>query len=211
MHQTQKDLLSLSRNVNLAEKSLREIGALIGVEHPQQVQHHLKQLQKKGFLVHDQTKNEIVNVNRKLTRERQFINIPIVGAANCGPAQLMADENIEGYLKLSRSMIRNKDVIAIRAEGDSMNKAKIDGGPIQTGDYVIVDYKQQAPNHGDYVLAVVDGAANIKRYYDDKPNGQVMLISESTYDYPPICIHESDYSDLMINGKVLKVVKQPKF
>jgi repressor LexA len=211
MHQTQKDLLSLSRNVNLADKSLREIGALIGVDHPQQVQHHLKQLQKKGFLVHDQTKNQIVNVNRKLTRERQFINIPIVGAANCGPAQLMADENIEGYLKLSRSMIRNKDVIAIRAEGDSMNKAKIDGGPIQTGDYVIVDYKQQAPSHGDYVLAVIDGAANIKRYYDDKSNGQVMLISESTYDYPPICIHESDYSDLMINGKVLKVVKQPKF
>jgi len=211
MHQIQKDLLSLSRNINLAEKSLREIGALIGVDHPQKVQHHLKQLQKKGFLIHDHIKNEIINVNRKLTRERQFINIPIVGAANCGPAQLIAEENIEGYLKLSKSMIKSNDVIAIKAEGDSMNKAQIDGGPIQTGDYVIVDYKQQAPTHGDYVLAIVDGAANIKRFYDDKANGQIMLISESTYDYPPICIHENDYSDLMINGKIIKVIKQAKF
>lgn len=211
MHKIQKDLLSLSRNVNLAEKSLREIGALIGVEHPQQVQHHINQLQKKGFLIHDHANNKIINVNRRVNQERQFINVPIVGAANCGPASLLAQEEIEGYLKLSHSLISKTEVMAIRAEGDSMNKADIDGESINTGDYVIVDPTSQNPNHGDYVLAVVDGAANIKRFYDDRKNGQIMFISESTYDYPPICVHEDDFSDLMINGKVLKVIKQPSF
>lgn len=211
MHKIQKDLLSLSRNVNLAEKSLRDIGALIGVEHPQQVQHHIQQLQKKGFLIHDHANNRIVNVNRKVNQERQFINIPIVGAANCGPANILAQEDIEGYLKLSKAMISKSDVMAIRAEGDSMNKANIEGDSIEAGDYVIVDPTNHSPSHGEYVLAVLDGAANIKRFYDDRKNGQIMFISESTYDYPPICVHQDDYSDLMINGKVLKVIKQPNF
>lgn len=211
MHQIQKDLLALSRNVNLAEKSLREIGSLIGVDHPQKISHHMKQLEKKGFIIVNKANNQVININRKTDNERQFINIPIVGAANCGPAQLLAEENIEGYLQLSQSMVGNKQVMAIRAEGDSMNQAKIDGDSINPGDYVIVDYNATSPEHGDYVVAVVDGAANIKRFYDDRTHGQIALVSESTYDYPPIYIHQDDYSDLMFNGKVIKVVKQPSF
>lgn len=211
MHQIQKELLSLSRNINLAEKSLREIGSLIGVDHPQQVRHHMKQLEKKGFIFVDKFAGKVVNVNRRLHRERQFINVPIVGAANCGPAELLAEENIDGFLKLSQSIVGNKELMALKADGDSMNKAKVDGMSINSGDYVLVDFKANDPKHGDYVLAVVDGAANIKRFYDDRENGQVMLVSESTGEYAPIYIHQDDYSDLMINGTVVKVVKEPTF
>ncbi|MCA9375087.1 hypothetical protein KC622_02015 [Candidatus Dojkabacteria bacterium] len=211
MHQIQKDLLALSRNINLGEKSLREIGRLINVEHPQKISHHLQQLQKKGFLRIDKSRSLVKNVNKNSRLERSFINIPIVGAANCGPAQLLAEENIEGHLKVSKSIVRGKTLFAVKASGDSMNRSHIDGEAIQNGDYVIVDRGKTALNHGDYGLFVVDGAANIKRPYVDRSNHRIALISESTYDYPPIYIDESDEDTFIVNGKVIKVIGRPKF
>jgi repressor LexA len=211
MHEIQKNLLSLSRNTNLGDKSLREIGGLIGVNHPQKISHHLMQLEKKGFIVIDRSNGIIKNVNSDDTREYSFINVPIVGSANCGPAQLLAEENLEGHLKISRSMAPSGNIFAIRAQGDSMNKARINGKSIDDGDFVIVDKDRMAPHHGDYVLSIVDDAANIKRFHHDHSTGQLALISESTYKYPPIYIHEDDTDSFMINGTVVDVIKQPKF
>lgn len=211
MHQIQKDLLSLSRNINLGERSLREIGALIGVSHPQKIQHHLEQLEKRGFISIDRANKVIKNSNYDPGNESRFINVPIVGSANCGPAQLIAEENVDGFLKVSKSNIHNEKVIALIASGNSMNRANIDGKSINDGDYVIVDYQNRVPNHGAYVLSVVDGAANIKRLFIDKENQQIVLLSESTQNYPPIYIHENDYSDIIINGHVVQVIKKPKF
>ncbi|WKZ31232.1 MAG: S24 family peptidase [Candidatus Dojkabacteria bacterium] len=211
MHQIQKDLLALSRNINLGERSLREIGSLIGVDHPQKVQHHLEQLEKKGFITIDRSAKTIKNNNYDPSKENRFINVPIVGSASCGPAQLIAEENIDGFLKISKSTLKQEKVIAVVASGNSMNKAKIEGNSIEDGDYVIVDYLDREPLHGSYILSVVDGAANIKRLYVDKDNQQVVLLSESSQNYPPIYIHEKDYSDFMINGKVVQVIKKPKF
>lgn len=211
MHQIQKDLLALSRNINLGERSLREIGSLIGVDHPQKVQHHLEQLEKRGFITIDRASKTIRNNNYDPSRENRFINIPIVGSANCGPAQLIAEENIEGFLKVSKSNVKQEKVIAVVASGNSMNKAQIDGKGIDDGDYVIVDYENREPQHGAYVLSVIDGAANIKRLYLDSDNHQVVLMSESSGKYPPIYIHESDASDYMINGRVVQVIKKPSF
>ena len=212
MHQIQKDLLALSRNINLADKSLRELGRLIGVDHPEKVKHHLQQLEKKGFIMFDYTTNKYINVNKKIGIERNFINVPIVGSANCGPAKLLAEENIEGFLKISPTLIKNNTkVMAIKAQGESMNRARIKGNSIDHGDYVIVDYSNKAPFHGDYVLAIIDDAATIKRFYDDKDNHQVMLVAESTMDIPPMIIDELDFENFLINGVVLKVIKKPKF
>lgn len=211
MHQIQKDLLALSRNINLGEKSLREIGRLIGVEHPQKISHHLDQLQKRGFLRIDRSKNLIKNVNKQSHLERSFINIPIVGTANCGPAQLLAEENIDGHLKVSKGIVKGKTLFALVASGDSMNRSNIDGTAIQDGDYVIIDREKIDLNHGDYGLFVFDGAANIKRLYIDKKNHRIALLSESSYDYPPIYIDQKDQDSFMVNGKIVKVVSRPKF
>lgn len=211
MHEIQKNLLALSRNTNLGDKSLREIGRLIGVSHPQKISHHLDQLEKKGFIVVDRDNKTVTNINEERGQEYSFVNIPIVGSANCGPAEILAEENIEGHLKLSRSMVKSKKLFAVRAQGDSMNRCKLNNKSIEDGDFVLVDRDLISPEHGDYVLSVVDGAANIKRFYKDPKDGQIALISESSFDYSPIYIHPSDTDDFMINGKVVDVVKQPKF
>lgn len=89
-----------------------------------------------------------------------------------------------------------------------MNKANVNGKTIEDGDYLIIDSDYRSPRNGDVVLSVIDDMANIKKYIWDEDNNQVVLVSQSTKDIPPIFIHEDD--SFMINGRVIQVIKKPK-
>src|SRR3989338_4964365 len=48
----------------------------------------------------------------------EFVSIPLVGAANCGPAELLAEENIEAYIRVDKkSLPRKSGIFALRASG----------------------------------------------------------------------------------------------
>ena len=96
----------------------------------------------------------------------------------------------------------------MRAEGNSLNRASIDGKNVESGDFVLVDSESTLPRDGDYIVSVIDGMANIKKYLLDKKNSRIALLSESTQEYSPIFIHESD--DFKISGKIIEVVKNIK-
>ncbi|MFH1544011.1 MAG: S24 family peptidase, partial [Patescibacteria group bacterium] len=114
---------------------------------------------------------------------------------------------LEGYIKVSKNIIKTGDgLLAIKASGGSMNKANIGGRSIESGDYVIVDSKKQ-PNSNDYVLAIIDNCANIKKMMLDSKNKIISLISESTENHPTIFIHEND--KFLINGVVRYIIKKP--
>lgn len=113
------------------------------------------------------------------------MSIPILGSANCGSATIFAEENIQGYLKVSSKIIERKTgLFALKVHGTSMNKATINGMNIEEGDYVIVDSERRDPQSKDYVLAVTGGLANIKCLVKDEANQQIVLMSESTEDFP---------------------------
>ncbi len=210
MHNIQEKLLQVMQNKNLNGMTLREIGEMIGEKFPQKVKHHLDQLQKRGLVKIDKTKKTIMKSIGGAIKNTQLISIPIVGSANCGPATIFANENIEGYLKISKTILRKfKNIFAIRAQGLSMNRAMVNGNTIEDGDYLLVDSDQTSPSNGDIVLSVIDDMANIKKYVWDEANNQIVLVSESTKDIPPIYIHEDD--SFMINGKVIQVIKKPKY
>jgi SOS-response transcriptional repressor LexA len=80
---------------------------------------------------------------------------------------------------------------------------------IEEGDFAIIDPDNRSPDPGDYVLSVINGCANIKRFYIDKEHGQLLLLSESSENQPPIRLHEDDNLEFFINGKVVTVIKQP--
>lgn len=185
---------------------MRQIGDLIGETLPQKVKHHLSQLERKGFILIDKHNKKIIRTSNMIKTGDIFVSIPIVGAANCGPATIYADQNIEGHLKISKRLVPNKKrVFALRAEGNSLNKANIGGKNVETGDFVIVDSENTSPRDGDYVVSVIDGLANIKKYRLDKMNSRIVLLSESTQEYSPIFLHEND--DFRISGKVVEVIK----
>ena len=136
------------------------------------------------------------------------ITVPIVGAANCGAADILAEGEVEGYVKVTRSLLRKRDnIFALKAEGDSMNRASINGKTIEEGDYVLIDFEALDPKDGDYVLSVIDGCANLKKFYRDPNTGSIALVPESDNpEHKPIFISSED--DFMINGKIISVVKK---
>ena len=191
---------------NIGNLTLRQIGELIKEDLPQTVKHHLSQLERKGFITIDTKNEKITRITNKTTADNLLVSIPILGSANCGAATIYADENIEGYLKISKRLIpKQKGIFAIRAQGNSLNRADIKGKNIEQGDFVIIDSNQVVPEDSDYILSIIDEMANIKKYRSDPKNERIVLLSESTQAINPIFIHKDD--DFRINGKVIDVVK----
>lgn len=209
MHQLQEKLLQEMGTQGFKGMTLRQIGNLIGEKYPQKIKHHLDQLKKKELIKIDKAAKTITRNLGGVIKNSELMSIPIVGSANCGPATIFATENIEGYLKISKSILKKcKNIFAIRAYGLSMNKATVGGKTIEDGDYLIVDTDKRSPKNGDIVLSVIDDMANIKKYVWDEINRQVVLVSDSTQNIPPIFIHEDD--SFLINGTVIQVIKQPR-
>lgn len=210
MHPIQEKILQKISHDGLQNLTLRQIGDLVGEKFPQKIKHHLNQLEKKGLIKVDKKSRTITKISSGTNKATGLVSVPVVGTANCGPATVFATENIQGYLKISKNILRKcKNIFAIRAQGLSMNKAMIDGKTIEDGDYLIIDPEKNTPRNGDIVLSVIDDMANVKRYVWDEKNNQVVLASDSTQSIPPIFIHEDD--SFMINGTVIQVIKSPKF
>lgn len=209
MHALQKGLLEVVTTHDLGGMSLREIGVLLGETHPQKIKHHLSRLEQKGLIEINKAQGIVRRIRPETAPDDRLVSIPIFGSADCGPATIFAEENIQGYLKISGKIIERKTgLFALKAQGKSMNKAAINGVNIEEGDFVIVDSERRNPRNKDYVLSVTGGLANIKRFIKDDVNQQIVLMSESTEDFPPIVLHPDDV-EFLVCGTVTKVIKKP--
>lgn len=125
---------------------------------------------------------------------------------------MVAEDRIEAMLVVSPKMVpvaHFDNLFAVKAVGVSMNRANFNDKTIEDGDYVVVDGQDRDAKTGDYVLSVIGGLANIKKYIEDKIHRQIVLESESDQFFPPIHIHEEDLDDYIVNGKVVEIIKQP--
>lgn len=206
MHQIQEKILELAKTEDVLSLGIRPLGRRIGVDKPQIVKHHLLQLQRTGLLKPKSKEDIQQYLKHASTLQPSIVEIPIVGAANCGPATFLAVEDIQGHIRVSESLIKRRgNLFALIAHGQSMNDAKINGiTPIEDKDYVIIDGDQRSPSEGDYVLSIIGEEANIKKFTHMK-DGNIALVSESTERFAPIYIGRND--PFMINGKVIQVIK----
>lgn len=208
MNETQRRIMELASSRNIAQMTLSEVASAVGIATPQLAQHHINQLVKKGVLWIDRR----AGLMKLLTKANSnaIMRVPIYGTANCGPATQFANDQIEGYLPISPSLLglnTKKTYFAVRAVGNSMNKAKVStlGGQktgINDGDLVVAE-KTLSNAVGQYIVAVVDGLANIKKLVCGE--GYARLESESTSKYMPIYL-EPDL-DNFIAGRVVGVIK----
>ena len=211
MNIIQKQLLNLIANTpDIGSMSLRKIAELVGAKgKPQIAKYHLQQIEKAGLIQMNLEQGilRIVKKGYNHVSKSPLFAIPVVGAANCGPATMYADQKTEKYLKISSSLLpRNKNnLFAIVADGDSMNQANIKGKSIESGDYVLVDSESKNYVNGDIVLAVIDGLATIKQYNRDTKNDRIILRALSDHEYMPIYVSWDD--EFIINGKVVDVIK----
>jgi len=212
MHPIQKKVLMLISDHPLVDISIRQIGLLIGVEHPQMIKHHIEQLEKKGLAKYNKIERKLISLQDKNVNS-DLLTLPVYGSASCGQASAFADNYVEGYVKISRSLLKKtQDIIVLEASGDSMNAAKInDQHTIEDGDYVVVDTAYKSPRNGDYIVSIIDNMANIKKFILDADNHQVVLLPESTKNHSPIFLGENELDSYSVCGKVLQVIKRPKY
>lgn len=215
MNSTQEKILELATQGDIEQYGLRELARKLDV-HPQTAKYHKERLIQSGAL---KGPHCMASVSRKCDEDilggADLIAIPYLGAANCGPAQYIAGAEPEGTVTLSSRLLSCKkyaSLFALKADGQSMNQASIDGNCIDTGDYVIVETDRE-PKAGDCVVAVVNGLANIKQYKPEYANGEltrITLLSQSDDDYDPIFIHPDDQAEGLIAGIAVQVIKRPQ-
>jgi repressor LexA len=174
--------------------------------------YYVDKLNKEGYLAKTSNQPRSIDISISspmksvIHKETEFFSIPILGSASAGIAMMFAEANIFGYLRVAqRDLSRKEGVFALRVQGDSMNRAKIAGKNLEEGDYVLVDSEYRSPKNGDYVLSVIDGFANLKRFQKDSKGVRLMSESRNPKHKP---IHISSQDDFTINGRIIKVIKK---
>ncbi len=131
------------------------------------------------------------NISRWISRSDR---LPIVGEIACG-APILAEENIESYVTISRELLGVGNFFILRAKGDSM----INVG-INDGDLVIVR-QQESALEGEIVVALIGNEATLKRYYLDKKHRRIRLHPENDN------MEDMYFENLSIQGVAVKIIK----
>lgn len=208
MNPIQKKLLELADTIDIGKETTYRLAKMIGIDHPFRVKYGIEQLIKNGYLIRDSS-GSISKVTHS-ENAPGLISIPYYGEVNCGEALALADDTVKYFLQVSPSIVRTRktaNLFALKACGQSMNQASIHGKHVEDGDYVIAERKDAHQiGDGDYVVSVIGGAANLKRFYRDRLHRRIVLFSESTNDLPPIIISEHDADEVVEYQPIAQVV-----
>lgn len=156
------DFISAFTKSNNYPPTVREIGEHFGIS-LRAVQDHIAALQKKGFLSQTQKRARSLNVISSASSDsRVFVSkVPLLGTVAAGKP-LLSEENLDGYVNLTEPFVRpGKSYFALRVRGQSM----IEAGILE-GDLAVIEQSQTAVD-GQIVVAVIDNAITLKRFYKE--------------------------------------------
>lgn len=155
--------------------TVREIGEYIGLSSSSSIHAHLKQLEKKGYLYKDPSKNRAIEITKA---GREFAEIqdkmmPLVGVVTAG-SPILAVETTEDYFPIPPDLeYLDGKLFMLTIRGNSM----INVG-IYDGDSIMIK-KQSTAKDGDVVIALnEDDEATCKTFYKEK-NGMIRLQPEN--------------------------------
>ncbi len=155
--------------------TIREIGKALGVSSPATIHAHLNNLEAKGFIKKEDSKNRAIEVlvkNEFVTANQDVIEVPLLGKITAG-SPIEAIEKPDEYFSLPSYLVpNNKEVFTLNVSGLSMINAGI-----LDGDIVIVERTNTAKN-GEIVVAMTDEfEVTLKTFY--KENGYFRLQPEN--------------------------------
>jgi repressor LexA len=180
--------------------SVREICAAVGLKSTATVHTHLRNLEKRGLITRDPSKQRAVFINTDLLpeREEKQYAVPLVGRVAAG-LPMLAAENIEDAFPLPDVLMHGKEpeeVYMLRVDGESMRDAGI-----RDGDILVVNHNCNCVN-GDIVVARVHGeSATVKRFFREKD--RVRLQPENDL-FEPIYV---PFDEVEISGKVIGLLR----
>lgn len=174
----QSEILDFIKNYMVSHgypPTIREIGASVGVSSPATIHAHLTNLEEKGYIKKQDSKNralELLVENEFLPKNELVVDVPLLGKITAGNP-IEAIENPNEYFSLPSYLIpKNKEVFTLNVSGYSMINAGI-----LDGDIVVVEKRNTARN-GEIVVAMTDGnEVTLKTFY--KENGYFRLQPEN--------------------------------
>jgi repressor LexA len=143
--------------------AIRDICDAFRISSPNGVMCHLKALQKKGYINRVEKR-----VNKQRAQARGItipgvsaggFSLPLVGVVAAGRA--IESTELDDRLEV-RDLFAGDDLFVVKVRGQSM----IDGH-IADGDYVVIRKKETCDN-GDKVVAMVERAMTLKKFYRKK-------------------------------------------
>ena len=177
--------------------SIREIGEAFDIASPNGVMCHLKALEKKGYIERNKGINEQKSAARAITIPGLRLgtaSFPMLGlvAAGTGLEAVPQEDRID-----LGEMFAGNDHYALKVRGQSMIEDHIDDGDI------VIVRKQDTAENGERVVAMIDGAATLKKFFRRKDR-IVLEPANSTMD--PIVVEPG--RDIKIVGALVGVVRK---
>ena len=161
------------------------------------VQLLLKRLVDAGRITYHNRVMDIVDKTTPIINDRT-VDVPRLSQVPCGPFE-EAVEDRKGSIKVSIDVVKpGSNYYVLEAKGNSMNAAGICSG------YLMLIRQQATADNNDIVVALVNGAATVKRF--KRHQDYVVLTPDSHEpDHEPMIFYE----DFAIQGKVLMWFPDP--
>ncbi len=179
-------------NTNGKVPTQQEIADAVGLN-KSNVSRNLKVMKERGLIDLDGGWGGI-KTSKIQKRNIELNYVPVVGTIACG-TPMLAEQNIERYIPISKELIGNGNFFALHASGNSMINANI-----EDGDFVIVRQQNHA-NEGEIIVALIDDETTLKRYYLDRKKHKVRLHPENDD------MEDMYFDSINIQGVAVKVLK----
>jgi len=195
LHPKQEKLLEILKSHIADPLTMEELAEQLNVSAKSVVFHHIKQLEKKGFLKRNPANPRDYMILKD--PEKNVIYLKMYGMAKCGPAGTILDGQPTRIVPVDPSMIYFPACkgFMVEAKGDSMESL------ISPKDWLIVEQSHQ-PKNKDVVVCVNNGEVLVKRFTKDGAN--IILQSENPH-YTPIV---ADKTSFHVEGIVRSIIKR---
>jgi repressor LexA len=197
LHPVQACLLDiLKKNID-DPLTIRELQDELKVSSPSVVQHHIRQLEKNGYLRRNPGNPRDYQIVAD-EPEKSITYLNLYGLVRCGPNGSILDGNPIDRIPIASRLLGfvSADAFMVRATGDSMSPR------INDKDLVIVKRTAQVEN-GSIVVCVNRGAAMIKKI--SREGDQVILRSLNDKYHPFVA-----EDDFRIEGVVRSIISYPR-
>jgi repressor LexA len=177
--------------------SIREIGEAFKIASPNGVMCHLKALEKKGFIERNKGVKDQKSAARAITIPGLRVGtatFPLLGMVSAGTGMEVVSQ--DDRIDLS-DMFGGKNHYALRVRGQSMIEDHIDDGDI------VILKKQDTAENGERVVAVVDGAATLKKFFRRRDR---IVLEPSNSTMSPIVVEPNQ--NVQIVGVLVGVLRR---
>jgi repressor LexA len=177
--------------------SIREIGEAFQIASPNGVMCHLKALEKKGYIERNKGVKDQKSAARAITIPGLRIgatSFPMLGlvAAGNGLEAVPQDERLD-----LGEMFGGPDHYALRVRGQSMIEDHIDDGDI------VILRRQDTAENGERVVAMIDGAATLKKFFRRKDR---VVLEPANSSMTPIVLEPG--RDVKVVGVLIGVLRR---